>query len=142
MTTPQIVLDTNILIAAQRSRRGASAKLLSLVGLGLFDLHLSAALVLEYEDVLLRYRAELGLTQDDVEDLVDALCALSTPHEIYYRWRPYLRDPGDEFVLELAVAAGCDYIITFNKRDFTNVERFGIQPLTPGEFLKVVGAAP
>ncbi|MCB0111906.1 MAG: putative toxin-antitoxin system toxin component, PIN family [Caldilineaceae bacterium] len=141
MTTPHIVLDTNILIAAQRSRRGASAKLLSLVGLGLFDLHLSAALVLEYEDVLLRYRAELGLTQDDVEDLVDALCALSTPHEIYYQWRPYLRDPGDEFILELAVVAGCDYIITFNKRDFTNVERFGIQPLTPSEFLKAVGAA-
>ena len=86
-----------------------------------------------------RYRLELGLTQDDVTDLVDALCALSVAHEIYYLWRPYLRDPGDECILELAVAAGCDYIITFNQRDFAGVEQFGIQRKTPGEFLKVIG---
>jgi putative PIN family toxin of toxin-antitoxin system len=139
MAIPQIVLDTNILIAAQRSRLGASARLLSLLGLGHFAVHLSVALVLEYEDVLLRYRLELGLTQDDVIDIVDALCALSTPHEIYYLWRPFLRDPKDEFVLELAVAAGCDYIVSFNQRDFTGVERFGIRLVNPGEFLKLIG---
>jgi len=87
----------------------------------------------------MRHRLELGLTQDDVTDLVDAICALSTPHEIYYLWRPYLRDPGDEFVLDLAVAASCGYIVTFNQRHFAGVERFGIQVLTPGEFLKVIG---
>ena len=141
MTTPHIVIDTNILISAQRSRRGASGKLLSLVGTGRFDVHLSVALALEYEDVLMRYRLELGLTQDDVTDLVDAICALSTPHQIYYLWRPYLRDPGDEFVLDLAVAAGCGYIVTFNQRHFAGVERFGIQVLTPGEFLKIIGEA-
>jgi putative PIN family toxin of toxin-antitoxin system len=141
MALPQIVLDTNVLVSAQRSRRGASAKLVSLLGLGHFEVHLSVALALEYEDVLLRYRLELGLTQDDVTDLVDAVCALSTPHEIYYLWRPYLRDPGDEFVLELAVAAGCNYIVTFNQRDFAGAERLGIQLITPGEFLKVIGAA-
>ena len=140
MSVPQIVLDTNILITAQRSRRGASAKLLSLLGLGLFNAHLSVALVSEYEDVLLRHRLELGLTQDDVADLVDALCALCIPHEIHYLWRPYLRDPGDDFVLELAVAARCQYIVTFNQRDFIGTERFGIQTITPSEFLKLIGA--
>ncbi|MEZ4712494.1 MAG: putative toxin-antitoxin system toxin component, PIN family [Caldilineaceae bacterium] len=140
MSLPQVVLDTNILISAQRSRRGASAKLLSLVGLGQFEVHLSVALALEYEDVLLRYRLEIGLTQDDVADLVDALCALSTLHEIYYLWRPYLRDPSDEFILELAVAARCDYIITFNQRDFAGAERFGIRLVKPGEFLHLIGA--
>ena len=89
--TPQIVIDTNILVAAQRSKRGASAKLIALVGTDRFDIHLSVPLVLEYEEVLLRYREELGLTQDDVADLVDALCALGKHHKIYFLWRPYLR---------------------------------------------------
>jgi putative PIN family toxin of toxin-antitoxin system len=141
MAIPQVVLDTNVLISAQRSQRGASAKLLSLLGSGQFAVHLSVALALEYEAVLMRYRLELGLTQEDVTDLVDAICALSTPHEIYYLWRPYLRDPGDEFVLDLAVAASCDYIITFNQRDFAGVDRFGLRVVTPGEFLKLMGEA-
>jgi len=139
MATPRIVLDTNILISAQRSRRGASGKLLSLVGTGRFEIYLSVALALEYEDVLMRKRSELGLMQDDVADLVDALCALSNHQKIYYLWRPYLRDPSDEFVLDLMVAAGCAYIITFNQRHFAGVERFGIQLMAPGEFLSVIG---
>jgi len=88
--TLQIVIDTNILVTAQRSKRGASAKLISLVGTDRFDIHVSVPLVLEYEEVLLRYRAELGLTQDDVADLVDALCALGKHHKIYFLWSPYL----------------------------------------------------
>ena len=135
----QVVIDTSVLIAAQRSKRGASSKLLTLVGTGRFDLHLSVALVLEYEEILMRYRLELGLSQDDVTDLVDALCALGIAHEIYYLWRPSLRDPDDEFVLELAVAAHCDHIITFNQRDFAGADRFGIRVVTPGDFLRLMG---
>ena len=85
---------------------------MSLVGTDRFEIHVSVPLVLEYEEVLLRDRAELELTQEDVADLVDALCALATHHKIYFLWRPYLRDRKDEMVLELAVAAQCDYIIT------------------------------
>jgi len=139
MAIPQIVLDTNVLISAQRSRRGASSKLLSLLGTGKFEVHLSVALVLEYEEILIRYRLDLGLSQDDVTDLVDALCALGQPHEIYYQWRPYLRDADDEFVLDLAVAAGCGYIISFNQRHFVGVERFGMRVVTPSEFLQIIG---
>jgi predicted nucleic acid-binding protein len=141
MTVPQIVLDTNVLIAAQRSRRGASSRLVSLMGTGKFGAHISVAIALEYEDVLLRYRAELGLTADDVGDLVDSLCALSKPHATYYQWRPFLRDAGDELVLELAVAAGCSHIVSFNRRNFVGAERFGIRVVTPGEFLKEIGEA-
>jgi putative PIN family toxin of toxin-antitoxin system len=139
MTTPQVVIDTNVLIAAQRSQRGASSKLMSLVGTGRFDIHVSVPLVLEYEEVLLRQRLQLGLTQADVADIVDALCALATPHEIYFLWRPYLHDRKDELILELAVAARCDYIITYNKRDFSGVETFGIRVIDPRTFLQEIG---
>ena len=139
MTTPQVVIDTNVLIAAQRSQRGASSKLMLLVGTGRFDIHVSIPLVLEYEEVLLRQRLQLGLTQADVADIVDALCALATPHEIYFLWRPYLHDRKDELILELAVAARCDYIITYNKRDFSGVETFGIRVIDPRTFLQEIG---
>jgi predicted nucleic acid-binding protein len=72
---PNIVLDTNVIITASRSKRGASAKLLPLIGTGRFDIHVSVPLVLEYEEVLLRQRASLGLAPEDVADLVDGLCA-------------------------------------------------------------------
>jgi putative PIN family toxin of toxin-antitoxin system len=138
----QLVLDTNILIAALRSRRGASAKLLSLLGSGLFEMHLSVPLVLEYEEVLTRQRAELGLTQDEVSDLVDSLCAVARLHTVYITWRPALRDQKDEFVLDLAVTARCDAIVTYNKRDFAGIEPFGIRLLTAKEVLQAIGAIP
>jgi predicted nucleic acid-binding protein len=84
-------------------------------------------------------RDELGLTEQDVADVVDALCAVSVHHKIYFLWRPYLRDAKDEHILELAVAAGCDYIITFNKSDFAGSERFGITVLDPKSFLQSLG---
>lgn len=136
---PQIVLDTNVIIAAQRSQRGASARLMSLVGTDRFEIHLSVPLVLEYEEILLRQRVLLGLTPEDVSDLVDALCALGHHHKIYFLWRPYLRDAKDELVLDLAVAAGCDYIITHNQKDFIGTERFGIGVLDPKTFLREIG---
>jgi putative PIN family toxin of toxin-antitoxin system len=139
MKPPHIVVDTNVVIAAQRSRRGASAWLMSLIGTGLFEIHVSVPLVLEYEEVLLRQRASLGLTHEDVIGLVDALCALAHHQEIYYLWRPYLRDAGDELVLELAVAAGCDYIVTYNKSDFAGTERFGIDVIDPKTLLERIG---
>jgi putative PIN family toxin of toxin-antitoxin system len=136
---PQLVLDTNVIIAAQRSNRGASAKLMSLIGTGRFEIHLSVPLALEYEEVLLRQRVSLGLTPEDVTDLVDALCALAHHHKIYFLWRPYLRDAKDELILELAVAAQCDYIITHNQKDFVGTERFGIEALDPKTFLQEIG---
>jgi putative PIN family toxin of toxin-antitoxin system len=139
MFIPNIVLDTNVIIAAQRSQQGASAKLMSLIGTGRFNIHLSVPLALEYEDVLRRQSRQIGLTQQDVTDLVDALCALSHHHLIYFLWRPQLRDAKDEFLLELAVAANCDYIVTYNEKDFVGTEQFGVAIITPKAFLQKIG---
>lgn len=139
MKLPDIVLDTNVIIAALRSKRGASAKLLPLVGTGRFRIHISVPLVLEYEAVLLRQRASLGLSLEDAADFIDGLSGLAYHQKIYFLWRPYLRDEKDEMVLELAVVAQCDFIITYNLRDFIGAERFGIDVITPKDFLERIG---
>lgn len=138
MKTPDIVLDTNVIVAALRSKTGASNKLLSLVGTHKFEIHDSVALILEYEVVLQRHRTELGLSQDDVADFIDSLCSMAHHHKIYFLWRPTLPDVNDELVLELAVTARCEYIVTHNISDFKGVDKFGIQAMTPREFLQII----
>jgi putative PIN family toxin of toxin-antitoxin system len=138
MAVPNIVIDTNVVIAALRSKRGASNKVLSLVGTSKFEIHDSVALILEYEDVLQRQRAELGLSQDEVSTFIDSLCAMAHHHKIYFLWRPFLTDVNDELVLELAVSANCEYILTHNISDFKGSEQLGIRAITPKEFLQVI----
>lgn len=141
MLVPRIVIDTNIIYSAQRSQHGASSKLISLIGTGLFEMHISTAIAFEYEDVLTRYQKELGLSEVDIADLIDALCALSVRHEdIYFRWRPELPDEDDEFILDLAVVAQCDYIVTHNVKDFRGSEKFGVSAIGPRDFLQRIGA--
>lgn len=139
MSNPNIVIDTNVIYTALRSKRGASSNLLSLVGAGLFEIHLSVPLVLEYEDVLLRKNMSLPVTKGVISDTIDSLCALGQHHEIHFLWRPYLRDPKDEFILEIAVASQSEYIVSYNKTDFIGVDEFGIKVLTPKEFLQEIG---
>ena len=142
MRVPRVVLDTNVLVAASRSGKGASAKLLSLVGKGRFEVCLSVPLVLEYESVFLR---EIELDSPDWRsrmDILDYLCAVAERQEIYFLWRPFLRDPKDEMVLETAVAGGCDAIVSYNRRDFAGVERFNLKVYEPREFLEIIGALP
>lgn len=74
--------------------------------------------------------------------ILDYLCAVGHPRRIHFLWRPFLRDPGDDMVLELAVAAGCGFIVTFNTRDFAGSEQFGALAVTPRQFLAVIGALP
>lgn len=139
---PSIVLDTNVLIAGLRSRNGASFQLLSLIGESAFELNVSVPLVLEYEEVAKRESRALGLTHGEIDDVLDYLCAVATHREIYFLWRPVLRDAADDMVLEVAVEAGCDIVVTHNVRDFVGAERFGVRALTPGEFLKRIGVIP
>lgn len=136
---PKIVIDTNVLVAALRSRSGASFKLLSLVNKGRFQISLSVPLTLEYEDVLMRQLPHLVLTADEVVKLLNYLCRVAYLHPIFFLWRPFLKDPKDEMILELAVAGSCTYIVTFNKRDFVGVRKFGIRVVTPREFLVEIG---
>ena len=142
MPVPQGVFDTNILVTGLRSRRGSAFRLLSLVGMGRFDIHLSVPLVLEYEDVLLRELPHLQISKTAVENLIDFHCSVATCHPIFFLWRPFLRDPKDDMILELAVKAGCDFIVTYNTRDFAGVEQFGIRVIEPGAFLQHIGAVP
>ena len=134
-----MLLDTNVLVAGLRSRKGAAFRLLSLVGKGHFEICLSVPIVLEYEEVLLRQLEQLEFTEVDVQDLLDYFCSVGNHQEIYYLWRPYLRDAKDDSLLEAAVAGNCEAIITYNRRDFAGAERFGVEILTPGEFLKRIG---
>jgi putative PIN family toxin of toxin-antitoxin system len=142
VATPQIVIDTNVLVAGLRSKRGSAFRLLSLVGTGRFEIHLSVPLVLEYEDVLLRELPYLQVTREAVEDLIDFHCSVATCHPIFFLWRPFLRDPKDDMILELAVKARCDFIVTYNTRDFDGVEQFGLRAIEPGAFLQHIGALP
>ena len=132
----RVVLDTSVLVAGVRSRRGASFQLLSRIGSGDFEIAVSVPLVLEYEDVLLRHLAATALDEEDLRSIIDYMCSIAVRQEIFFLWRPLLRDPGDDLVLELAVAADCDAIVTHNVRDFGGASRFGVRVLNPGEFLR------
>ncbi len=140
MNSRRIVLDTNVLIAALRSKRGASHKLMMLLDSGQFELALSVPLVLEYEAVAKRMIGMTGLCAEDIESIIDYLCAHAFSAKIHYLWRPTLKDPKDDMILELAVAADCAYIVTFNLADFVGVATFGVQAITPHDFLKKIGA--
>jgi hypothetical protein len=67
---------------------------------------------------------------------------VGVPREIFFLWRPFLCDPKDEMVLELAVKAGCEIIITYSTRNFAGVEQFGLKLLEPSEFLRLIGKLP
>jgi len=134
-----VVLDTSVLVAGARSRSGASFQLLSRIGTNVFDIAVSVPLVVEYEDVLMRDLSAIALSTADVQDIVDYICSVAVQQEIFYLWRPTLRDAGDDLVLEVAVAANCDAIVTHNVRDFAGIERFGLELLTPGQFLQRLG---
>jgi putative PIN family toxin of toxin-antitoxin system len=138
----QIVLDTNVLVAAMRSRHGASYRLLSALGNERWRPNVTVAIVLEYEAVLKRNCQEFALTTEDIDDVVDAICSQAGPHRLYFLWRPVASDPDDDLVLEAAIASRSDFIVTFNKREFPDSQRFGIRCLTPKEFLILLKEQP
>lgn len=134
----RVVIDTNVLVAGLRSRNGASFRVLRMLGPDApFRPSLSVPLVLEYEMALRRI---LGASDDRIEPVLDYLCQVADLQEIFFLWRPFLRDPGDEMVLEVAVGAGASRIVTHNVRHFEGVqEQFGIRIVTPAEFLLEMG---
>jgi putative PIN family toxin of toxin-antitoxin system len=138
---PRVVLDTNVLVAASRSKRGASARLLSLVGTERFEICVSVPLLLEYESAAFRHLEPGSREWTAWTDILDYLCATARQQEIFFLWRPSLRDPKDEMVLEAAVAGGCSAIISYNKRAFLGAERFNLRISSPQEFLDTLGAS-
>lgn len=139
MKIHKIVIDTNVLVSALKSRNGFSFDLLSLVDDERFKVFISVPLILEYEDAVKRNKSKIKLSQEDVDVILDYICLIGDKRKIFYLWRPFLKDKKDDMVLELAVESESDYIISFNKRDFVGIEKFNLQVLTPKEFLKVIG---
>lgn len=134
----RVVLDTNVLTAGLRSRRGASFAVLCLLAERRFLALATTALFLEYEAVLKRpeQRKVHGLDVDEVEGLLRELAAILEPVDVRFTWRPQLSDPADELVLEAAVNGRADILATHNVRDFVGAARFGVRVLRPAEFLQ------
>ena len=135
----KLVLDTDIVIAALRSPRGASAALLQGIRRGQATMLLSTTLLLEYDAVCRReeHRAAAGLTMQDVDRFLEGLTVLAEPVAVHFLWRPQLRDAGDEMVLETAVNGQAKVVVAFNHRDYgTALARFGIELLLPAQALR------
>ena len=133
-----VVFDTNVLTAAARSRTGASYSLVSQIPSLHYRLVISVGLYTEWLSVLTRpENIPQGRSSEDVIAFLRYLASEAHLQEIHFLWRPFLPDPRDDMVLELAFAAGSRYIITHNVKDFSGSEQLGIAALTPREFLKI-----
>ncbi|MBO4638800.1 MAG: putative toxin-antitoxin system toxin component, PIN family [Treponema sp.] len=131
----KIVIDTNVILSALQSNKGKSFELISKIGNDLFDFALSVPLVLEYEAILKSHLNKTIFTDSDINDFIDYLCAVGIKTKIFYLWRPYLKDPFDDHVLEVAINSNADAIVTYNKKDFQEAQTLGMKILTPKEFL-------
>lgn len=134
----RVVLDTNVLVAAVRSGRGASNAILTKAFQKRFDWVVSIPLFLEYEAVLTRAELlmDIGVTRASMSDFLTDIAAVITPVELHFLWRPQLRDPKDEMVLETAVNGQAELLVTHNERDFAGAEIFGVTVLSPARFLE------
>ncbi|BCX90009.1 hypothetical protein MIN45_PP23 (plasmid) [Methylomarinovum tepidoasis] len=129
------VLDTNVIYAGLRSYTGASRRWLESVFSGQVTMPVSVPLFLEYEDVLLRQSRRLTPNPQDIDDFLGMLAAFVEPVEISYLWRPQLRDPKDDMVLEAAVNGRADMLVTHNIRDFRAAGKFSFEIVTPADGL-------
>ena len=135
----RVVFDTNILVAAARSKKGTSYALLSAIPSSQFQICLSVGLYCEWLSVLQRHEnIPINLTAEDVHGFLRFLASQAHLQNISFLWRPFLSDTNDDMILELAVAARCPYILTHNVKDFAGSKQFGVQALTPREFLKTL----
>jgi putative PIN family toxin of toxin-antitoxin system len=130
----RLVLDTDVVVAAVRSGRGASRQLVLSALDGKIELLASVPLMIEYEAVLTRpeHLAVGSVTAVEVNQILDALAQVITPVHLRFLWRPRLKDPGDEMVLETAVNGGADRLVTFNLRHLARAAgEFGIRVVLP-----------
>ena len=137
--TMRIVLDTSVLVAAARSRQGASFALVSSLPDPRFEIALSVALYTEWQSVLTRpEHLPPGLRVEDVLGYLRYLTSIAHLQDVYYLWRPFLRDPDDDMVLECAVASNSQYLVTHNIRDFQRIGELGVTPISPASFLALL----
>ena len=138
----RVILDTNIVVSATQSRRGASFAVLSLLPSKYFEIVLTIPLYMEYQDVLRRPDIlKSKYTENEIAGFTRYLAKIAHKQPIYYLWRPWLKDPKDDMVLEAAFASQAKYIVTHNMKDFRgkNIEEtMGIVPVSAQEFLEII----
>jgi putative PIN family toxin of toxin-antitoxin system len=139
MSSPtEVVIDTNVLVAALRSANGASHLLISQLGSTQWRPNVSTALLFEYEEQLSRLIGFAGITRTDVYAFLNSIDHYSEKRTTSFLLRPILPDPDDELLLDLAACARAQYIISFNVRHFAGAGKYGIRVVTPGEFLNIL----
>jgi putative PIN family toxin of toxin-antitoxin system len=135
----RIILDTSVLVAAARSRNGASFYLLSILPSKQFEIALSVALYTEWQSVLSRpEHLPPGTNAENVNGFLRYLASIAHFQDLHFLWRPFLRDPDDDMVLECAVASGSQYIVTHNIKDFKRAPELKVNAITPAEFLTLL----
>lgn len=132
----RIVLDSSVLVAASHSRNGASFRVVSMLPSPEFEIALTIAVYTEWQAVLTRpEHLPPGVTVDMALGFVRYLASVAHLQDVHFLWRPFLRDPDDDMVLECAVASGCEFIVTHNVKDFRRVEELNVRAITPADFL-------
>ncbi len=134
-----VVIDTNVLISALKSKKGASYKLIMALPKRLFVPNVSVPLFLEYESVAKRQGLVSKLSSQEIDSILEYFLSKSSIRKIFFLWRPFLKDSKDDLVLEVAVESQSEYIITFNTKDFKGCSKFGIKVVTPQEFIRMRG---
>lgn len=135
----RIVIDTSVLVSAARSRNGARFALVSQIPSPDFQIALTVALYTEWQAVLTRAEhLPPGLGPNDAIGFLRYLASTAHLQDVHYLWRPFLRDPNDDMVLECAVASGCTHLVTHNTQDFARVVELGVTPVTPAAFLALL----
>jgi putative PIN family toxin of toxin-antitoxin system len=135
MKKQNIVIDTNVLLSALYSNKGASYKLLSIIDSDKFVVNISTTLIYEYEEIL---KKKSKLEFKYIDSILNYICKIGKKNKIFYLWRPKLKDVDDDFLLELAVKSD-SIIVTLNKKDFKPAKQFNLKVMTPKEFLQYIG---
>ncbi len=139
----RVVLDTSVLVAAARSRNGASFELMSMLPSRRFEPALTIALYTEWQAVLTRpEHLPPGATAEMSLGYLRYLASIAHLQDVHFLWRPFLSDPNDDMVVECAVASGSQFIVTHNIKDFRRVEELKLQAVKPADFLNLLRTSP
>ena len=138
-----MTLDTSVLVAAARSRKGASFKLVSMLPTPEIEIALTVPLYTEWQAVMTRpENLPPGATAEDARAFLRYLASIAPLQEVHFLWRPFSRDPDDDMIVECAVSSGCEYIVTHNAKDFRRVEELNVQVIAPADLLNLLRGKP
>ena len=139
----RMTLDTSVLVAAARSRNGASFKLVSMLPTPEIEIALTVPLYTEWQAVMTRpENLPPGATAEDARAFLRYLASIAHLQEVHFLWRPFSRDPDDDMIVECAVSSGCEYIVTHNAKDFRRVEELNVQVIAPADLLNLLRGKP